>query len=81
MKQLYEIEAHLVFYVMAESEKEASDISLRVAKEECDNLMKHNLDVNRAKKFYCADWEDAEPYNSDDSRTVKEIVEAEKAIC
>ncbi len=80
MKQLYEISADLIMYVMAENESDAVDVAR-------DNLSDeiHNLDM-AAIRATClfANWQDSYPYGSDDNLTVKEIfeqqIEAEKKI-
>ena len=77
MKKLYEIEAELILYVMAEDENEAKSVAMRNVQEECKNLQEFDLSVVRPSALF-ANWQNEYPYNSDDNNTVKEIFEREE---
>ncbi len=74
MKQLYEISAGLIMYVMAENENDAVDVARNNISDEVDNL---DITAIKATCLF-ANWQDSYPYGSDDDLTVREIFEQQK---
>ena len=74
MKQLYEISADLIMYVMAESENDAVDVARNNISDEIYNA---DIAATKATRLF-ANWQDSYPYGSDYNLTVKEIFEQQK---
>ena len=78
MKKLFEVEIESQMYVMAENRSQAE----KVAREEVeinDNVYELDYFAVEAGTHLLAGFEDTIPYNSDDDKTVGELIEEARA--